>query len=551
MLLIDGIQIEADKMAGKSEQEGLSLIKKRVCEICGISNDDIVELDIHKKSIDARKKPDVFYNYSVVINTSNDDRILKGKSKHVRKYWPKKYQVNIGTPLQKRPIVVGFGPAGIAAAYLLAKKGMAPLVIERGASVDERKKKVEGFWNTGLLDEKTNVQFGEGGAGAFSDGKLNTGNKDKDGLQRLILKTLCEFGAPGNIVYDAKPHIGTDILCEVVKNIRKEIIRLGGEFLFNTKLVQIVTQNAGDKTKVAGIVIEQGKSTRQLGCDRLILAIGHSARDTFGMLKETNVPLEAKPFAIGYRVAHRQEFINLSQYGKDYEKKKLPPAVYKLTHQLSSGRSMYSFCMCPGGYIVNASSKNRGLCVNGMSYSDRAGEYANAAMILSVLPQEIYGLIQSKDGISSDDPLRGMYLMEEIEKRAYECGGGKIPVCTLGGYKEPGDFNEEKIFKGSTNFIPDMIESHKILPRILDEDFKAGMTGVSKYIKGFDSDDTIVAGVESRTSSPIRITRGDNNAAIGIEGLYPCGEGAGYAGGIMSAAMDGIRTVSKMFLQII
>lgn len=548
MLTISQISCNVLNINGKSKEEVFSILKKKICSILRCSPSEIMSIDILKMSIDARKKPDIYYSYTLKVDVKNEDIILKRtKSNQVSKYKEKHFLVkNLNNPAGFNPVICGFGPAGIAAAFLLAKKGARPIIIERGSCIDSRKETVNEFWKNGNLCKNSNVQFGEGGAGAFSDGKLNTGNKDKDGIQKQILKTLIEHGAPENILYAAKPHIGTDVLSIVVKNIREHIKSLGGEFLFDTTLDGINTTTTKDKTKIYAI-----EATTRLGekininTDCLILAIGHSARDTFLLLKNLGVNLEAKAFAVGYRVAHPQDIIDLSQYGKGYCDKDLPASDYKLTYHTVSGRSVYSFCMCPGGFIVDASSEPNGLAINGMSYSGRNGKYANSAIVMSVSPDELPSFCKD---ISGEDPLRGMYFQQYIERRAYSVGEGKIPVSKLASNQI---IIPEDTFKGRIKQVDGFFKENRILPTPLDEDFLEAMGYYGTKIKGFDSRDTIVAAVESRTSSPIRILRDENYQSKSIEGLFPIGEGAGYAGGIMSAAMDGVKVAAKIINRMV
>lgn len=490
-----------------------------------IHKDALVDYKIVKKSIDARKKPDIYYVYSVEVDVkkasghiSKDKDILIIKNKEKYSFEP------MGTvSMSHRPIVVGFGPAGMFCGYMLAKYGYRPIVIERGSDVDTRIKDVEEFWETGKLNPDSNIQFGEGGAGTFSDGKLNTTVNDKQLRNTFVLETLVKFGAPENILYDSKPHIGTDILCDVVKNIRNEIIKLGGEVRFNQALTAI---NFSDN-QVESIVIND---TETIKCKTVVLAIGHSARDTFIMLENNNVAMEAKPFAIGVRVEHKQEMINESMYGKGYNKK-LPAAPYKLTGKASDGRGVYSFCMCPGGYVVNAASEEGMTAVNGMSYNKRDGENANSAIVTTIQPSDYPGV----------GPLRGMYFQRELEKKAYITGKGNIPVQRYADYVE--NIATTSLGRVTPNIKGkyEFANIKEILPDYISKAIEECMPIFGKKIKGFDDGDTILSAIESRTSSPVRIIRNDVLESISHMGIYPCGEGAGYAGGITSAAIDGIK----------
>lgn len=518
---------------------------------------------ILRRSIDARKKPDIFYVFSLAIDFNNtnskdfDSIILKKcKNRNISKYDENEYiprlNINLNEAYKKRPVIIGEGPCGLFAGLILARAGLKPVIFERGDKVDKRVDKVRDFWLTGSIDENTNVQYGEGGAGTFSDGKLNTLVKDKSGKNRFVLETFVEYGANKQCAFDAHPHVGTDVLREVVTNIRNEINRLNGQIIHLCKMTELVIEN----DKIIGLYVdnlsgEEIKLTHKLSSDNsyidtikcglnyistddLVLSIGHSARDTFEMLYEKGVYIEQKNFAIGLRIQHKQSTIDNSQYGNGHDDK-LPPSPYKVTNHTSNGRDVFSFCMCPGGYVVNASSKNGYLCVNGMSYSDRASENANSALICAI----------DRDDFESDHPLAGMRLQEELEKKAYEEGKGKIPVQLFSDYKNSVKSDKFKsinpMFKGNTEFA----NIRNILPDSIN---KAIIESIDKFgytIEGFDDDDAIIAAVESRTSSPVRIKR-DENLESNIKGLYPCGEGAGYAGGIMSAAMDGIKVADKI-----
>lgn len=484
---------------------------------------------IRKQSLDARKKKELKYIYTVELKLAKEQRYIKlGKNISIVK--EKQYQIpECGTKqMTGRPVVVGMGPAGLFAAYLLAQKGYCPIIIERGEPVEQRVKKIEKFWQTGYLDTESNVQFGEGGAGTFSDGKLNTLVKDKFDRNTYVLETFVQFGAPRDILYTNKPHIGTDLLRKIVKNMREEILSLGGEIYFNTKL----TDFKMEQEKITKLEIN-GRTW--ISCGPVVLAIGHSARDTFELLYQRGIPMKSKPFAIGVRVEHPREMINESQYGENYPREFLPTAAYKLTAHAENGRSVYSFCMCPGGYVVNASSENGMLVVNGMSNHDRMAANSNSAIIVNVSPQD-YG---------SDHPLAGVAFQRKWEQKAFKEGNGKIPVQLLG------DFEKNRVSKSFGSFEPSMkgensfANLNRCLPDYIISAIIQGMHQFDHKIKGFASPDTIVSGVETRTSSPIRIERGEFMESE-IGNLYPCGEGAGYAGGITSAAMDGIKVAEAI-----
>lgn len=466
--------------------------------------------------------------------------VRRAHNKDVMMAAEKKYRFpEIGqTALKFRPIIVGSGPAGLFCAYLLAMHGYQPIILERGKEVSERKKDVEKFWRDGCLNPSSNVQFGEGGAGTFSDGKLNTLVKDAVGRNRFVLEAFVQFGADDDILYINKPHIGTDRLVLVVENMRKEIQRLGGTFYFETCLTDLHIQ---DGRLLSVTVTAEGK-TQQIKTELLVLAVGHSARDTFEMLWRSQLPMEAKPFAVGMRVEHPQKMINLHQY-KGADMHKLPVASYKVTASSCGQRGVYSFCMCPGGYVVNASSQEGHLAVNGMSYHDRGGSNANSAVIVAVTPEDFISksFMQSDSLQKENTPLSGIAFQRELESRAYTLGKGRIPQQLYGDYKagkpstEYGDFASQT--RGSCAFA----DLSGLLPHSLKEAFIGGMERFADYIPGFNRYDAVLSGVESRTSSPVRILRNEQGESV-IKGIYPCGEGAGYAGGIMSAAMDGIKT---------
>lgn len=489
-----------------------------------------------RRSLDARRKPELFYVYSICVTMDKglEDKILK----HVRDRNVTRYeQVVYKSPeilgneyLTGRPVIVGAGPAGLFCAYELSKRGYAPIVIERGEPVEKRIETVKEFFRRGKLNPESNVQFGEGGAGTFSDGKLNTGVNDKNGRNQYVLDTLVNFGAKDEIAYTARPHIGTDILTLVVRNMREEIIKKGGEFLFDTKMTGF---DIGDKG-ISGVKVVTDGNESAITTNCIVLAIGHSSRDTFMMLKDKNIRMEGKAFAVGLRIQHPQEMIDKSQYGVT-GKEGPGPADYKLTHRTGSGRNVYSFCMCPGGYVVNASSEEGRLCVNGMSYSGRNSLNANSAIIVSV----------NRDDFGSDDVLAGMEFQRRLEKKAYELGNGKIPV------QEYKDFKSNTISGGAGDITPQIKGDYmpanlrQLLPEDINEAIIESIDKFGYTIEGFNRDDAILAGVESRTSSPVRILRNDDFEGS-VEGLYPCGEGAGYAGGITSAAMDGIKVAEAV-----
>ena len=417
--------------------------------------------------------------------------------------------------------------------------GYRPILLERGASMEERQKDVQDFWKTGKLNPESNVQFGEGGAGTFSDGKLNTLVHDTHNRGKEVLRLFVKYGAPESILYDAKPHIGTDILAKVVKNIREAIISMGGEVRFHTKVTGIRTKRSIDFSDEPALAMLHLEDTRtNIGEDLLtdvaVLAIGHSARDTFGLLNLSDIKMEPKPFAVGVRVEHSQDMIDESQYGKNAPES-LPAAAYKLTAKTKEGRGVYTFCMCPGGYVVNASSEENRLAVNGMSYSGRNGKNANSAVIVTVSPEDF-----PEKGV-----LGGLAFQRQLEEAAFAEGQGKIPVQLFG------DFKKNVPSSSAGAIAPQMKGAYSwgnvrsIFPEFIARCLEEGITEFGKKIPGYDRDDAVLSGVESRTSSPVRILR-DETLQSSVKGLYPCGEGAGYAGGITSAAMDGLKVAEAV-----
>ncbi len=521
----------------RTEHTGEQL-KRKTAEALGIQAADILGMRILRQSIDARKKPEIFYSYSLEVQVKNEDKVLKkfkGRESQVCRAESAGYRFPApGTKNQKHPTVIaGMGPAGLFCAYYLALHGYRPILLERGRCVEERQRDVERFWETGQLDPTSNVQFGEGGAGTFSDGKLNTLVKDRDGRNREVLETFVRFGAKESICYEAKPHIGTDVLCNVVRNMRNEIVRLGGEVHFQSCVTDVEISGGA----VSAVTVN---GERRIPCEQLVLAIGHSARDTMEMLCGKRIPMEAKAFAVGLRVEHPQSMINESQYG--FEKPgSLGAAAYKVTAKAKNGRGVYSFCMCPGGYVVNASSEDGRTAVNGMSYSGRNGQNANSAVIVAVTPED-YG---------SDHPLAGIAFQRRLEERAYELGQGKIPAQRYGDFRsrvtgqDNGWQEPEAVIQPQCKGGYVWADVSKILPEECNRAFVDGMECFGRQIKGFDRPDAVLLGVESRTSSPVRIGR-DETLQSEVRGLYPCGEGAGYAGGITSAAMDGLRVAEKI-----
>lgn len=517
------IQISQLKLPCTHTQQEL---REKIERTLRIRPEELIEYSIEKQSIDARKKPQIFYVYTIHASVLQEKKVFKkGHSKNITIVEKKVYQFPFhaeSTPAD-RPVIIGSGPAGLFCAYMLAEHGFAPILLERGKAIEERKKDVDSFWETGKLNPESNVQFGEGGAGTFSDGKLNTLVKDPSGRNRKVLEIFVKEGAPEEILYVNKPHIGTDLLMNVVKNMRKTIQSNGGEVRFESKVTELCITDG----KICGVVINKEQF---LPAKSVILAIGHSARDTFEMLWEKQICMEAKSFAVGVRVEHPQKLINYAQYQLELPKT-LPAASYKVTAQLSNGRGVYSFCMCPGGYVVNASSEEGRLAVNGMSYHSRAGENANSAIIVTVTPKD-YG---------SDHPLAGMEFQRKLEEKAFHLAQGKIPV------QRYEDFCKNRATDSFGTVHPSMKGNYapanvrEILPEIVATSIEEGIRCFDQKLQGFADPDALLSGVESRTSSPVRISRDPSTMEGSVKGLYPCGEGAGYAGGITSAAMDGIR----------
>ena len=542
------IQIRQLKlMPGHSDRE----LTEKAARILRIRPEEIASLRVVRQSIDARKKPEIrlIYTVDVKLVGAREEKVLLSCRKNLDVGPAPEVRYRFPEPgkeiLAERPLIIGTGPAGLFCGYLLAKAGYRPLLLERGEDVESRTRRVEEFWKTGVLSADSNVQFGEGGAGTFSDGKLNTLVKDKDGRNTEVLKIFVENGAPEEIRYESRPHVGTDVLSRVVKHMRERILSWGGEVRFSTRVTELVIEGG----RVRGVVCENGE---RIDAGAVVLAIGHSARDTFAMLEKKGIPMEAKSFAVGFRVEHPQELINLSQYAQR-RPEALPPASYKLTAKTSEGRGVYSFCMCPGGYVVNASSEPGRLAVNGMSYSGRNGKNANSAIIVSVTPQD-YG---------AGGPLAGIQFQRMLEERAFRAAGGAVPVQRYADYagterengsavaEADGMVREKRERHVPADFAPAIKGAWKfadlrdILPSSVRKAFLEGMEAFDRIIPGFADDAVCLSGVESRTSSPVRIPR-DETLQSSVRGLYPCGEGAGYAGGITSAAMDGMRVAEAI-----
>ena len=490
-----------------------------------IKQEEIKEWYIYKKSIDARKKEDIYYNYSINIKLKDDKKEKKfGKIKEEK--WP---NIEVKRKSQYNPIIVGMGPAGLFAGLLLIENGIKPIIIERGKCVEERIKDVENFAKNRKFKTESNIQFGEGGAGTFSDGKLNTGNSTNIYSQK-VLDEFVKFGAPKEILYTAKPHIGTDNLRKIVKNIREYIISKGGKVLFNTKVTNFEIKNG----EIKAVICEKDK----IETDTVILAIGHSARDTFKKLHELGVQIQPKNFAIGTRIEHLQKDINRAQYGENV-KLNLPVADYKLVYHAKNGRTCYTFCMCPGGQVMASNSEENSIVTNGMSNFARDGENSNSALLVNVTVDDYY----------KNSPLDGMHFQESLEKKAFELGGKNYnaPVQRVEDFLEGHKTKEFGRIKPT--YMPGVTgaDLNEILPQFVSETMKEAIVELDKKLHGFADKDAVLTGVETRSSSPVQIIRDKESLnSVNVKGLYPCGEGAGYAGGIMTAAIDGLKCAIKV-----
>lgn len=502
-----------------------SELKKKIAKTlrCGEKS---FSYEIIRQSLDARHKEDKKFVYTIEVSIENEKKILqKVHNNNIMSTIKKEYVFpKAGNrELSHRPVIVGSGPAGIFCAWYLARAGYRPLVLERGEEAEKRRETVDRFWKNGVLDPESNVQFGEGGAGTFSDGKLNTLVKDSFGRNREVLKRFVEAGADPEILYQHKPHLGTDVLVDIVQTLRRQIEEMGGSFRFRSKVTDLKIENG----RLTGVEIDHKEL---LPAEICVLAIGHSARDTFFMLKDRGLTMEPKAFAVGLRVEHPQTLINEDLYGEK-ENQILGAASYKVTHTCRNGRGVYSFCMCPGGYVVNASSEEGQLAVNGMSYQARDGRNANSAVIVTVTPEDF----------PQEGPLGGIAFQRELEKKAWQLGQGKVPVQLFGdycGHKPSQSLGEVTPCIRGEYVLSDV---RSILPKEIGDSIEEGIHAFGKKLPGFDREDALLSGIESRTSSPVRLVR-DREGLSNISGVYPCGEGAGYAGGITSAAMDGIKT---------
>ncbi|MCG8483623.1 MAG: NAD(P)/FAD-dependent oxidoreductase [Clostridia bacterium] len=508
-----------------SINEALDRIPYKIKKKLKIKEDDWISYSIFRESIDARKK-EIHFVYTVDIEVKNEEKVLKYNPKKVTKTpdllyrYPQKEKA----ALKHRPVVIGFGPCGMFAALILAELGFKPIVLERGKAVEERIQDVDLFWKEGLLNTESNVQFGEGGAGTFSDGKLTTRIKDIKRC-RKVLKTLIEAGAPEDILYKQKPHVGTDILRNVIKNIRNQITKLGGEIKFNSKVTDLIIE----ENSISGVKIN---NREEIMTDAVILALGHSARDTIEMLFEKSVALEQKPFSMGVRIEHPQKLINQVQFGEYAGHPKLGAADYKLSYHCRNGRGVYSFCMCPGGLVIGSASEAEGVVTNGMSYHNRSGDNANSALLVDIKTQDY----------DRGHPLDGVAFQRTWERKAWEAGGKNFtaPAQSVGDFLgNPSRVDQKTV---ESTYLPGTkyTDLTRCLPSFVTESLKEALPKLGKKLKGFDMNEAMMTGIETRSSSPVRILR-DQYFESNIKGLFPSGEGAGYAGGIISAAVDGIK----------
>ena len=526
MLRIQNISLPLDGSQGQ--------LKKKAARILGVKPEVITGLSLARQSIDARKKNDVHYVCTVDVTVADEGKVMaRCRDRNVSLHQSAPYVFpTVRRTSSLPPVVVGMGPAGLFAALFLARNGLAPIVLERGRPVEERTADVERFWTTGVLNPSSNVQFGEGGAGTFSDGKLTTGTHDP--RISTVFRTLVEAGAPADILYQHKPHIGTDVLRDVVKNIRQELIRLGCDVRFGHQLTGLTLRDGA----VVGLTVEGPQGSYDLPCDALVLSPGHSARDTFQMLLEAGVPMEQKPFAIGVRIEHPQIAVSLAQFGPAWEK--LPAADYKLACHLPNGRSAFTFCVCPGGQVVAAASEEGRLVTNGMSHRARDGKNINGGFLVGVGPADF----------GSDHPLAGVAFQRHWEEAAFQLGGRNYhaPAQTVK------DFLARQASKTLGTVEPTYrpgvtpTDLDRCLPDYVTDTLRGALPIFDRKLHGFAAPDSLLTGVETRSSSPVRILRGEDYQST-VRGLYPCGEGAGYAGGITSAAVDGIRVAEAVAAQ--
>lgn len=522
MLKLSNVKLEPNQLENEMEN-----LKVSISDFLCVNKEEVLEIKILRKSIDARKKPIVFAIYTLAVLVKNEEKFGTLQKIEIDnsdyEFKVEKIKSNV------RPVIVGCGPAGMFAGLILASAGLKPIILERGKCVEERKNDILKLQTSGELNENSNILFGAGGAGTFSDGKLNTGLNNPD--IKKVLRTFVKCGAPENVEYDAKPHIGSDILFTVVKNLTNKIETLGGEIRYSTKLENITLKSG----KVESIEVCCESERKTIPVQKLILAIGHSARDTYRMLFEKGIKLEQKPFSMGVRIEHPRELINESQYGKNYSKF-LPTADYKLSTHLKNGRGVYTFCMCPGGVVVPAMSQAGTLNVNGMSYHSRNEENSNSAVLVSVNPEDC-----------GNTALSGVEFQEFWERKAFNLAGGKAiaPCETFGDFAK---LNKKSSLKISSSYLPNVkkCDLSLCLPQFVSESLKAGILEFDKKLKGFADPNAVLVGIETRSSSPVRIERNEKRESVSGSGIYPIGEGAGYSGGIVSSALDGVKTAMEI-----
>ncbi|RBW64539.1 hypothetical protein DS893_12660 [Vibrionales bacterium C3R12] len=516
-----------------------------VLKALSLTEQQLVDIHVFKRGYDARKKNQItlIYTLDVTLQNVDEDKLLEGFAEdpnvRVSPDTEYKYVANAPANLTERPIVIGMGPCGLFVALILAQMGFKPIVLERGKSVHERAKDTFRFWRTSKLNTESNVQFGEGGAGTFSDGKLYSQVKDPGFLGLKVKQEFVLAGAPSEIIYVSKPHIGTYKLVTMVEKMRRKIIELGGEIRFETRVEEINIEGSGDARKVTGVTLNGGEV---ISSNHVVAAIGHSARDTFQMLHDKEVHLEAQSFSIGFRIEHKQEMIDQARFGKNAGHPLLGAADYKLVHHCKNGRSVYSFCMCPGGVVVAATSEEHAVVTNGMSQYSRSERNANSAIVVGVSPEDF-----------DNDPLQGVALQRKLERNAYIMGGSNYdaPAQMVGDFLAAGKGKPFEAVEPSYKPNVKMTDLTDSLPDFAIEAIREALPAFAKKIRGFDSKDAMLTGVETRTSSPVQIKRGKDFQSINTQGLYPGGEGAGYAGGILSAGIDGIKIAEAVALDML